>query len=94
MSEKIGLVSLEGRRTPLFLPVAAQGPKDYSEHTAHLVDSEVKTILAEIYQKVKVLLRAHRPALDDLAKLLLKRETIERLELQAILKARSLEHAA
>src|SRR4029079_17957217 len=48
MSEKIGLVSLEGPRTPLFLPVAMPAAKEYSEQTAELVDSEIKMILSEI----------------------------------------------
>jgi cell division protease FtsH len=94
MSEKIGLVSLEGQRTPLFLPVPIQGPKEYSDSTARLIDQEVKKILAETHVKVSDLLSSHRQALQDLAKLLLEKEVVERPQLQAILKARSLENAA
>jgi cell division protease FtsH len=94
MSEKVGLVSLEGQRTPLFLPIPTPVAKEYSEETAHLVDMEVKKILTETHEKVTEILVAHRQALEDLAKLLLEKEVIERPELQAILKARSLEHAA
>lgn len=94
MSEKIGLVSLEGQRTPLFLPVPTQVPKEYSEQTAHLIDSEVKMILSETHAKVTALLAARRQALEDLAKLLLEKEIIERPQLQAILNKRSLDDAA
>jgi len=94
MSEKIGLVALEGRRTPMFLPIPTQVPKEYSEETAHLVDTEVKKILSETHEKVTAILVAHRHALEDLAKVLLEKEIIERPQLQAILRARSLEHAA
>ena len=94
MSEKIGLVSLEGQRTPLFLPVPVQGPKEYSDSTARLIDEEVKKILAETHVKVSDLLSSHRQALQDLAKLLLEKEVVERPQLQAILKARGLENAA
>ena len=94
MSEKIGLVSLEGPRTPLFLPVPTHVPKEYSEETAHLVDIEVKKILSETHEKVTEILLARRQALEDLAKLLLEKEVIERPQLQAILGARPLEHAA
>jgi cell division protease FtsH len=94
MSEKIGLVSLEGQRTPLFLPIPTHVPKEYSEETAHLVDTEVKKILSETHAKVSEILVAHRQALEDLAKLLLEKEIIERPQLQAILKTGSLEHAA
>jgi cell division protease FtsH len=86
MSEKVGLVSLEGPRTPLFLPVPTQVPKEYSEQTAHLVDMAVKDILADTHAKVTELLLFHRHALEQLAKLLLEKEIIERPQLQAILK--------
>jgi cell division protease FtsH len=91
MSERIGLVSLEGPRTPLFLPVPTQGPKEYSEETARTIDQEVKKILAEAHGKVREILSAHRQALEELAKLLLEKEVIERPELQTILKVRSLD---
>jgi len=85
---------LEGPRTPLFLPVPTHVPKEYSEETAHLVDIEVKKILSETHEKVTEILLARRQALEDLAKLLLEKEVIERPQLQAILGARRLEHAA
>jgi cell division protease FtsH len=91
MSEKVGLVSLEGPRTPLFLPVPTQGPKEYSEETARLIDTEVKRILSETHAKVREILGSHRQALQELAKLLLEKEVVERAELQAIVKVRSLE---
>jgi cell division protease FtsH len=94
MSEKIGLVSLEGQRTPLFLPLPIHVPKEYSEETAHLVDTEVRKILTETHAKVTEILVARRQALEDLARLLLEKELVERPQLQAILKTRSLDNAA
>jgi cell division protease FtsH len=91
MSERVGLVSLEGPRTPLFLPVPTQGPKEYSEETARTIDQEVKKILSETHAKVREILGSHRQALEELAQLLLEKEVIERPELQTILKVRSLE---
>jgi cell division protease FtsH len=94
MSEKLGLVSLEGQRQPLYLPVAVPSPsRDYSEATARLVDEEVKAILAAAHEKVRETLSAHRSALEELAKLLLDKEVVERPELQAILKVRHIEEA-
>jgi cell division protease FtsH len=94
MSEKVGLVSLEGQRTPFFLPVPTGAPKEYSDDTARLIDEEVKKILSETHAKVSDILSIHRQALEDLAKLLLEKEVVERPQLQAILRAASLEHAA
>ena len=69
MSEQVGLVSLEGPRTPLFLPVPTQGPKEYSEETARTIDQEVKKILSETHAKVREILSSHRQALEELAQL-------------------------
>ncbi|MBI4524168.1 MAG: ATP-dependent zinc metalloprotease FtsH [Deltaproteobacteria bacterium] len=91
MSEKLGLVSLEGPRTPLFLPVPTQTAKEYSEETARMIDSEVKQILSEAHMKAREILSSHRGALDELAKLLLEKEIVERPELQTILKVRNID---
>ena len=91
MSDKLGLVSLEGPRTPLFLPVPMQSAKEYSEDTASLIDAEVKEILTQAHEKVKEVLAAHRSALEELAQLLLTKEVVERPELQTILKVVSIE---
>jgi cell division protease FtsH len=93
MSERVGLVSLEGPRTPVFLPVPMHAPKEYSEDTARTVDAEVKRILSDTHTKVKELLGSHRQELEELAELVLEKEIVERPELQAILKVRSLESA-
>lgn len=91
MSEKLGLVALEGARNPLFLPVPMQSARDYSEETARAVDEEVKKILSDAHEKVRGVLSAHRSALEELAKLLLEKEVVERPDLQAILKVRSID---
>ncbi len=91
MSEKLGLVSLEGARAPLFLPIPMQSGKEYSDETARIIDAEVKQILSAAHEKVKETLACHRPALEELAQLLLKKEVVERPELRAILKVRSMD---
>src|SRR5687768_6019935 len=91
MSDKLGLVSLEGPRTAPFLPVPTQGQKEYSEDTARMVDEEIKKMLSDAHVKVRDILGAHRHALEELAKLLLEKEVVERPALQAILKVRSID---
>jgi len=93
MSDRLGLVSLEGPRTPLFLPVPMQSAKEYSDDTARVIDAEVKRILTDAHEKVRETLAAHRSALEELAQLLLKKEVVERPELQAILKVVSIDRA-
>jgi len=91
MSEKLGLASLEGPRTPLFLPVPTFNQKEYSEKTAQLIDEEVNQILAEAHEKATQLLASNRTHLEELAKLLLEKEVVERPELLGLLKLRPLD---
>jgi cell division protease FtsH len=85
MSESLGLVALEGSRTPMFLALPTQGQREYSEETARLVDEEIKKVLSEAHHVVRNYLSSHRQALEELAKLLLEKEVVERPALQAIL---------
>jgi cell division protease FtsH len=91
MSEKMGLASLEGARTATFLNVPTHSPKEYSEETARLIDQEVKQILTDAHGRARDLLSSRRTALEELAKLLLEKEVVDRPALQAILKVRSIE---
>jgi cell division protease FtsH len=91
MSEKLGLASLEGPRHATFLMVPTQSSKEYSEETARLIDEEVKQILSDAHTKARDILVAHRSALEELAKLLLEKEVVDRPALQAILKVRSID---
>ena len=91
MSEKLGFVSLEGPRTATFLMVPTYSPKEYSEETARLIDEEVKQILTEAHSRARDLLISRRAALEELAKLLLEKEVVDRPALQAILKVRSID---
>jgi cell division protease FtsH len=89
MSERLGLVALEGQRTPLFLPSVGQPSKEYSEDTARIIDEEIKKLLSEAHANVRERLGSHRQALEELAQLLLEKEVVDRPQLQAILKKRS-----
>jgi cell division protease FtsH len=91
MSEKLGLAALEGPRHATFLMVPTQQPKEYSEETARLIDGEVNQILSEAHTKARDILLAHRDALEELAKLLLDKEVVDRPAQQEILKARSID---
>jgi cell division protease FtsH len=91
MSEKLGLASLEGPRRATFLMVPTQSPREYSEETARLIDAEVKQILSEAHARAGDLLISRRAALEELAKLLLEKEVVDRPALQAILKVRSID---
>ncbi len=63
---------------------------EVSQHTAELVDREVRRIVQEAYTRATDLIRANRATLDALASTLLERETLERAEVEAIVAGRPL----
>jgi cell division protease FtsH len=61
--------------------------KNYSEHTAEQIDGEVRQIIDRAYQRVKSILSTRRADLTLVATTLLKKETLEREELEQLLAA-------
>ncbi|MBA4418500.1 MAG: cell division protein FtsH [Syntrophus sp. (in: bacteria)] len=87
MSEKLGQMTFESERRPLFLDITPfSGTKDYSEATAREIDGEVRRIIDECYQKVKALLLEKKTLLEKVARILLEKETIEGDELRVLIR--------
>jgi len=87
MSEKLGHMTFEKERRPLFLDINPSfGGKDYSEATAKDIDGEVKRIIEESYARVRTLLTKKRTALEKVARTLLDKESIDGAELRELLK--------
>ena len=85
MSEKLGYVTFEKEKTPLFLPSSLLPTREYSEDTAKQIDEEVKKIVDETYLRVKEILTAKKDKLGELARLLLEKEVVEETDLKKIL---------
>jgi cell division protease FtsH len=58
--------------------------RDYSEETARAIDAEVRRIVEVSHTRAAGLLGARRVALDAIGRALLVRETLERVELEAL----------
>ena len=58
--------------------------KPYSEHTAELIDSEVKQMIAEQYDRAKRILTEHKEGHNRLAELLIEKEVIFAEDVEAI----------
>ena len=58
--------------------------KGYGENVASKIDSEVKRIVDECYDKAKAIILDHRDVLDAAAALLLEKEKISRDEFEAL----------
>ncbi len=90
MSEKLGQISFERDRRPLFLqPSQAPAQGDYSEETSREIDCEVRRIIDEQYGRVSNLLGKQEPVLRKAAAVLLEKETISGEELKVIVGNRS-----
>jgi cell division protease FtsH len=85
MSEKLGPMTFERERQPLFLPGMGPSSKDYSENTAMEIDEEIKGIVNESYEKAKSILEKKKDILEKVAMILLEKEVIEGEELRKLI---------
>jgi cell division protease FtsH len=85
MSEKLGYVTFEKEKKPLFLPSSLFPTREYSEDTAKQIDEEVKKIVDETYLRVKEILTTKKDKMEELARLLLEKEVVEEADLKKIL---------
>jgi cell division protease FtsH len=85
MSEKLGIVTYERERRPMFLPDSFSPTKTYSEAKAAEIDEEIARVLKEAHGRVRKILSEKRPVLDALAKLLLEKEIVQGEELRKLL---------
>ena len=90
MSERLGNVTYGHPLESRYLkPMFAMEERDYSERTAEAIDSEVRHMVDEAYERVKGILVNRRPELDRIVERLLQKETIEEHELQEITSGKS-----
>jgi cell division protease FtsH len=85
MSEKIGMVGYGDADEPVFLGRDMGHNRAYSESTAQLIDSEIKRLLDEAYNKARDLISSHRDKLDAITKALLEYETLEGSHIREIM---------
>ncbi|OPY66642.1 MAG: ATP-dependent zinc metalloprotease FtsH [Syntrophorhabdus sp. PtaU1.Bin050] len=87
MSKKLGYVTFERERRPLFLELSpGMGAKDYSEETAREIDDEIRSIIDEAREKVRTILSKKKSLLETVARTLLEKETIEGDDLRELIK--------
>ena len=89
MSEKLGSVAYD--REPGNFLAGADRPypvreRDYAEETAAAIDYEVRAIVDRVFQRTQVILKARRAVLDRAAKKLLEKETLERSDLETLIR--------
>ncbi len=84
MSEELGPVSHSQTGDMIFLGREFNKTRDYSEHTARMIDSEVKRIIEEAYSIALEILNDNRDIVERIAEQLLEKETISSAEINDI----------
>ena len=83
MSENLGPISYLSDDSGKYYGMAAE--KDYSEHTAQLIDGEIKRICNDAFNQAKDLIKANRDKLQKIADALLKYETLDAAEVTTLI---------
>ncbi len=85
MSDNLGPISLENSSDGIFLGKKLVKNREYSEETAHQIDTEVKRFIDEAHEKAQSILRTHKNELDEIAKALLEQEVLTGDEVKEII---------
>ncbi len=84
MSDVVGLVSVGDSEQEVFLGRELGQRRVVSEHTARLVDEEVKRLLDTAHERAHEVLKENGDLLESVAQTLLERETLGREEIEAL----------
>jgi len=85
MSDKLGPIALGRSQGGMFLGRDIAAERDFSEDTAAAIDEEVSQLVAEAHRRATEVLGNNRAVLDQLADLLVEKETVDAEELQELL---------
>ncbi|HEY9781519.1 MAG TPA: ATP-dependent zinc metalloprotease FtsH3 [Leptolyngbyaceae cyanobacterium] len=85
MSDRLGTVALGRQQGNMFLGRDIVAERDFSEETAAMIDEEVRQLVDVAYRRAKEVLTSNRHVLDQLAQMLVEKETVDAEELQELL---------
>jgi cell division protease FtsH len=86
MSDRLGMVQYGNDDEYVFLGREMARTKVYSETKASEIDEEIKRIIDEGYQRAKDIIMTNRDRLELIAGALLEHETLDRLQVEEIVK--------
>ena len=84
MSEKVGMINYETEGDEVFIGRDLGHTKNYGEDVAALIDSEVKRIIDESYEKAREMIKEHMEVLHKCADILMEREKIGQEEFERL----------
>ncbi|MBR1968545.1 MAG: ATP-dependent zinc metalloprotease FtsH [Clostridia bacterium] len=90
MSEKVGPISYASDKE-VFIGRDMASHVNYSEETAAIIDEEIRSIIDNGLQKARELLSKNKKLLDNMARLLVERETIFTEEVDMLMEGKTVE---
>ena len=90
MSDKVGAMAIGDREQEIFLGREFGHRREVSEQTAQMVDGEVKRLLDEAFAEARALITENRDLLERIAQALLERETVDRDDLDLLVRNETL----
>jgi cell division protease FtsH len=91
MSDALGPLTYGKKEEAIFLGKEFNRHQDYSEATALKIDSEIKRIVSEQYERATGILTENRPMLVRLAEALLEHEVLDAQQIKQLLAGQPLE---
>lgn len=88
MSDRLGPMTLGEDQHEVFLGRDFTATPNYSPEIAYEIDKEVRRLIDEAFEKAHAILTERREQLDQIASVLMERETVDKDELAALLEGR------
>ncbi len=88
MSEKLGPLTFGGGEGTVFLGKEITEQRNYSEKVAAKIDQEIEKLIRNAQKTANQILKKKRKKLEQIAKTLIKKETIERKEFEKLTKSK------
>jgi cell division protease FtsH len=85
MSERLGPRVFGHDHSQPFLGREFGSEPDYSDEIAREIDDEIRRVVEGAHQRARDILTEHRETLDTVSEILIRRETIEKGEFEALL---------
>ena len=89
MSERLGLVTYGSNSQTVFLGKDMETHNAYSDETAKAIDEEMHEIIETAHARATEMLTKHRSVLDNMARVLIERETIYTEEVDMLMDGKS-----
>jgi cell division protease FtsH len=89
MSERLGPRVFGHDHGQPFLGREFSAEPDYSDEIAREIDDEIRRIVEAAHLQAKDILSTHRESLEKLSEILIKRETIEKEQFEALLEGQT-----